>query len=243
MTNRHISVIVPVYSETESLRRIVGWLLDHLRDRLLEILLVVSPESTDESKRVCASLAGEHPEVHVHVQQENPGLGRAIRQGFRASRGRWVLMIDADGEMEIEAVPRMIAAMEQGDYGLIVASRWLRGGGFQGYGRLKYVLNWTFQQVFRVLFRTSTHDLTYGCKLIRGDLARQIPWEATLHEICCETTLRPIRLGVAVAEVPCVWTARKQGVSKNTFWRNLRYLDTAIHVLFWRPNFEGRNGE
>jgi dolichol-phosphate mannosyltransferase len=226
-----ISVVLPVYSETETVRDVVRWHREHLGGRLEEIIIVLSPRSGDASRKVCRELADEDPRVIVHIQQQNPGLGRAVREGLARTRGNLVLMMDSDGEMEIETVPRMLAAMEREGCGLVVASRWLRGGGFSGYDPLKYALNWGFQQLVRALYRTPLHDLTYGFKLMRGELARGIAWAGTLHEIACETTLKPLRLGVVAAEVPSTWTARTQGVSKNTFLRNFRYVAMAWSVL------------
>lgn len=226
-----ISVVLPVYSETETVRQVVGWLREHLAGALEEIIIVLSPRSKPASRDVCRALAESDPRVRLHIQERNPGLGHAVREGLERVRGNIVLMMDSDGEMEIETVPRMIAAMLRDDCGLVVASRWLAGGGFSGYSPIKYGLNWGFQQLFRILFRTPIHDLTYGFKLMRAELARGIAWEGVLHEIACETTLKPIRLGVRVAEVPSRWTARSQGVSKNTFLRNFRYVAMAVRVL------------
>lgn len=227
-----VSVIMPVYSETDTVRQIAEWLLRELGPRLHEILLVQSPRSSEESRAVCRGLINAHPQIQLHVQRENPGLGRAVREGFALATGNLVLMIDSDGEMEIETVPRLLEKMARGGYALVAASRWLPDGGFSGYSRVKYYLNWCFQQLFRWLFWTPLHDLTYGFKLMRAELVRGLDWQGTLHEIACETTLKPIRLGVAVAEVPSKWTARTQGVSKNTFWRNFRYVRTAAAILF-----------
>lgn len=227
-----ISVVMPVYSETDTVRQIAEWLLRELGPRLHEILLIQSPRSSEASRAVCQRLTEEYARVQLHVQRDNPGLGRAVRQGFALATGNLVLMIDSDGEMEIETVPRLLSEMAAGGHGLVAASRWLLGGGFTGYSRLKYYLNWCFQQLFRWLFWTPLHDLTYGFKLIRAELVRGIDWQGTLHEIACETTLKPIRLGVSAAEVPSKWTARTQGVSKNTFWRNFRYVRTAASILF-----------
>ena len=150
---------------------------------------------------------------------------------MRSVRGNVVLSMDSDGEMEIETIPRMIAEMARSNVGLVVGSRWLPGGGFVGYSPAKRWLNWGFQQVFRILFRTRLHDLTYGFKLMRTELVQNIAWEATLHEIGCETTLMPIRLGVPVAEVPTTWRARAEGRSSNNFLRNFRYVGMALSIL------------
>ncbi len=226
-----ISVVLPVYSETEAVRQVVDWLRDHLARRLEEIVIVLSPRSKEASRAICSELAATDPRVRLHIQQRNPGLGYAVREGLERVQGNVVLMMDSDGEMENETVPRMIAAMLRENCGLVVASRWIAGGGFSGYSPVKYWLNWGFQQIFRIAYRTRIHDLTYGFKLMRAELAQGIAWEGTLHEIACETTLKPIRLGVRVAEVPSRWTARTQGVSKNTFARNFRYVATAGRVL------------
>jgi glycosyltransferase involved in cell wall biosynthesis len=226
-----IGVLLPVFSETETVRSVVEWLRGHLGDRLEEILIVISPSSQEESREVCRELAEGDPRVRVHVQERNPGLGHAVREGLARVRGDYVLMMDSDGEMENETVNRMLAAVDDQGYDLVVASRWIKGGGFSGYSPLKYGLNLGFQQIFRLLFRTRIHDLTYGFKLLRGDLARGIAWEGTLHEIACETTLKPVRLGVRVAEVPSRWTARTQGQSKNAFLRNFRYVGMALRIL------------
>jgi hypothetical protein len=226
-----LSVVMPVYSETDTVRQTAQWLIQELGPKLHEILIIQSPNSSQASRAVCRRLTEDYAQVRLHIQRENPGLGRAVREGFALASGNLVLMIDSDGEMEIETVPRMFAEMARGGHAMVAASRWLPGGGFSGYSRLKYYLNWCFQQLFRWLFWTPLHDLTYGFKLIRAELVHGIDWQGMLHEIACETTLKPIRLGASVAEVPSKWTARTQGVSKNTFWRNFRYVRTAAAIL------------
>jgi glycosyltransferase involved in cell wall biosynthesis len=239
-----ISVVLPVYSETDTVRQIADWLREQLGPQLEEMLIVLSPRSQPASRSICDALAQSDDRIRLHIQENNPGLGHAVREGLERTQGNLVLMMDSDGEMEIETVLRMLAEMAVGGHGLVVASRWLRGGGFRGYSRVKYWLNWGFQQLFRTLFWTRICDLTYGFKLMCGELARGIIWEGTLHEIACETTLKPIRLGVSVAQVASTWTARTHGTSKNTFFRNFRYVEMALRILIrgvaMRPVKRGR---
>jgi glycosyltransferase involved in cell wall biosynthesis len=227
-----LSVVLPVYSETETVRQIADWLRQNLGELLTEIVIVVSPRSQPGSRDVCDELARKDGRIRVFVQANNPGLGHAVREGLERTTGNLVLMMDSDGEMEIETVPEMLAEMARGNHAIVVGSRWSQGGGFRGYSKVKFCLNWAFQQLFGILFWTPVRDLTYGFKLIRGELARGIVWEGALHEIACETTLKPIRLGFSAGQVPTRWTARTQGASKNTFWRNSRYVATALRILF-----------
>jgi dolichol-phosphate mannosyltransferase len=227
-----VSVVMPVFSETDSVRAICEWLTRELGDRLLEVIIVISPRSNDASKAVCLALAEQDNRIRVQVQQVDPGVGRAFREGYAQARGNPILSMDSDGEMAVATIPQMLAAMQAGNYGLVVGSRWSKGGGLVGYSPFKYWLNWGFQQIFRVIYWTRIHDLTYGFKLHRAEVLHGMVLEAIGQEIGCESTLKPIRLGVPVAEVPTVWTARTQGRSSNNFWRNFRYLRTALKILF-----------
>jgi len=237
-TDYEISVVLPVCSETETVRQIAAWLVDHLGSHLREIIIVLSPDSNSESAAICRQLERSHALVAVHVQEDNPGLGRAVREGIQRTHGNLVLLMDSDGEMDNETVVRMLEEMSAGKHGLVVASRWTHGGGFVGYSRTKLILNWCFQRLFRILFWTELRDLTYGFKLMHGELARGIAWEGTLHEIACETTLKPIVLGIAATEVPSRWTARKLGMTKNRFFRNFRYAWMALRVWLWGAVFD-----
>jgi dolichol-phosphate mannosyltransferase len=92
--------VLPVYSETETVRQVVDWLRDNLAGRLEEIIIVLSPMSRDASRVLCAELESSDPRVRLHIQEHNPGLGHAVREGLAQARGNAVLMMDSDGEME-----------------------------------------------------------------------------------------------------------------------------------------------
>jgi dolichol-phosphate mannosyltransferase len=231
LDNFQISVVLPVFSETRTVQEIVNWLCTHLEPWLLEVVIVISPRSSWESKEVCQELARTDSRVQVFEQQENPGVGRAFREGYERVEGNIILSMDSDGEMELATIPRMIATMAAGNLGLVVGSRWLPGGGFVGYSPAKRWLNWGFQQLFRILFWTRLHDLTYGFKLMRTELVQNISWQAIYQEIGCETTLKLIWLGIPVSEVPTTWRARTEGRSTNNLARNFRYIGMALSIL------------
>jgi dolichol-phosphate mannosyltransferase len=222
---------MPVFSETDTVRIVVDWLRVNLASRLHEVIIIISPRSSKESFAICDELVRLDPRVQLWVQQVNPGVGNAFREGYARATGNVILSMDSDNEMELEAIPKMLEAMAANNYAVVVGSRWLPGGGFVGYQRFKRVLNWGFQQLFRILFLTRGTDLTYGFKVLRSEVIHGITWEATLSEIGCETTMKPMRAGFGCGEVPSVWTARAQGRSTNNFWRNFRYVRMALHVL------------
>jgi dolichol-phosphate mannosyltransferase len=226
-----LSAVLPIFAERESITDVVSGLCTLIGDDLEEIILVVAKSSPEETFRVCKEVAAQFPVVRISVQKQNPGLGLAVRQGIAEARGTHILMMDSDGEMDVHTVPQMLAVVKERDADLVVASRWMRGGGVEGYNWFKYVLNRGYQGIFRLLYWTPIHDLTLGFKLGRAAVLKSIPWSAQFHDIACETTLRVIRAGYAVAEVPTVWRRRKEGVSTNPFRRNFRYVSQALSIL------------
>lgn len=226
-----ISVVLPVHSEMESLKKVTEKLFELVGDALYEVVIIVSAESPLETFKACEDLTKKYSDVKAYTQK-GKGLGNAVRQGFSYVTGTHVLMIDSDGEMNPETVPKMIRKLLDGNLDMVVASRWMKGGGAIGYTAPKYVFTRFYNRLFRFLFRTSIHDLSLGFKIMRIEIAKGISWEGERHEIATETTLRPIRIGYKVGEVPTVWVRRMTGKSKNWMLANVRYVRMAVRI--WR---------
>jgi dolichol-phosphate mannosyltransferase len=137
---------------------------------------------------------------------------------------------------DLETNPADAAAIvrkaEETGADIVCASRWMRGGGFSGYNPVKLVLNFGYNLIFRALYRTSIHDITFGYKLIRSEILRQVNWQYGTHEFCAELILRPLRLGYKASEIPTRWVKRPAGDSKMTFMRNFRFVSAAWHIFF-----------
>src|SRR5437764_1321533 len=89
------------------------------------------------------------------------------------------------------------------------------------------LLTQSVKLIFRTLYRTSIHDITFGYKLIRSEVLRTVNWEYGTHEFCAELLLKPLRLGYTATEIPTRWVKRPEGDSKMTFMRNFRFVSAA----------------
>jgi glycosyltransferase involved in cell wall biosynthesis len=231
-----ISIVVTVYSETFSLVETIKRLMKYNRDYIYEIILVVSPKSSQECFAICNNLAQQYSFIKVQTQKNNPGVGWAIREGMKLSTGNYVVLISADLETEPEAVDRMIKKIEETGCDGVIGNRWLPEGGFVNYNKTKLVLNYIFQKTFKVLFRTKLGDLTYGFKVLSKKICDNINWEGTLHEIYIETTIKPIKNNYYIEQIPTVWVGRSEGKSSNSFLKNFRYVSMAFKVLSSKIN-------
>ena len=226
-----LSIVVTVFTETFSIRETVEILLGRDRGYIREIILLISPRASEEAFAVCRECAESDPRVKIQVQKNNPGIGWAYREGMQAATGNFVALMSADLETEPAAVDRMVDKILQTGCDGVIANRWLPGGGFTNYDPIKLVLNWIFQKMFMLLFWTNIGDLTFGFKILSKKVTDSIEWQGTLHEICIETTVKPIQRGFRIKQIPSVWVGRREGRSVNTFFKNFRYVRMAFQTL------------
>lgn len=226
-----VSVLMPVYSETELLKQSVIRLKASLGEALHEIIIVVSPKSIPECLELCHRLPQEDPLVRTFVQSDRPGIGWAYREAIPHITGTHGLIISSDLETDPDDAGRLVDAAEKTGADIVCASRWLRGGGFSGYDPLKFVLNYGYNLIFRTLYWMPIHDITFGYKLVKAEVLRRVRWQYGRHEFCAELLLKPARLGYRAVEVPTKWVKRPEGASKNTFVRNFKFASAAIAIL------------
>ncbi len=226
-----LSIVVTVYTETFSIDETLKILLNNDRGYIREILLVASPKASEETFSICRKWTEQDRRVKLLVQRNNPGIGWAYREGMQAAMGNYVALMAADLETEPAAVDRMVRKLQETGCDAVIANRWLPGGGFTNYDPLKLVMNWIFQKIFRMLFWTRIGDFTFGLKLLSKEIADAVEWEGTMHEICIETTVKPLKQGYRLEQVPTVWVGRREGRSVNTFFRNFRYVKMGFKIF------------
>ena len=129
-------------------------------------------------------------------------------------------------------VGTLIAEAEKNPSGIVAASRWIKGGAFHGYSKVKLICNWIFQHFFSFLYGTRLSDMTYGYRILPTRLVQAIRWEELRHPFYLETVVKPLRLGVPVTEIPSVWYARIEGESQTSFFRSFAYFRIGLKTRF-----------
>ena len=204
----NVSVVVPAYNEERrlpaTLDRIAGYLAQHPSLLPAEIV-VVDDGSTDRTSSV-ANAAGATPGVTVRVLRlgRNRGKGAGVRAGLEASRGKRVLISDADLATPIEEVEALLASGAD----LAVGSRALRRELIARRQPLpRDAMGRIFNLALRVLGLTRLLDTQCGFKLLEGSLARRLAGEMRLDGFAFDVELlaRAACAGATIAEVPVRW--------------------------------------
>ena len=107
--NPHISVVIPVYNEAESLTQLQSELADVMRGYDHE-LVFVDDGSSDNSLQMIQ----RGSRVHVLEFARNTGQSAAIYAGLRAARGEILVLIDSDLQNDPSDIPLLLAEVEKG---------------------------------------------------------------------------------------------------------------------------------
>ena len=142
----------------------------------------------------------------------------AFQYAARTEGLDWVVEMDADGSHPPRFIPELLQAGQSAD--VVLGSRYVTGGGVQGWGWMRHLNSWVAGWVARLLLGLWVKDPTSGFRLFRHEVVRQLPWDrmvsdnpSIVEEILYHCKLR----GFRIVEIPIVFVDRKKGRSKFSF--------------------------
>ena len=218
-------VILPTYDEADNLERAVAAILPALRALAPpgSRVLVVDDASPDGTGAIADRLAARDDGVEVLHRARKDGLGPAYVTGFaRALAGGAGLVVEMDADLSHDpAHLAAILAQARAGADVVVGSRYVPGGGIEGWGRLRRWLSRGGCLYARTVLGVGVRDLTSGYKCFRAEALRDIDYASVRsrgYAFQFELTHRAVRAGFRVVEVPITFRDRLRGRSKMS-WR------------------------
>ena len=223
--NQLISIIIPVFNESES----IGYLLDEVlnvmcSNKLNFEIVVVNDGSQDSTSNVLDELTIKIKELSVISLRTNYGQTAAMAAGFDNSNGEVVITLDGDLQNDPSDIPRLISHINQG-YDLICGWR---------YDRKDKLINRRIpSKIANKLIANVTglklHD--YGCSLkaFKKEILDDIKLYGELHRFL--PVLAKIE-GAKIKEIKVNHRSRKYGSSKYGIDRTFRVLMDLLTVWF-----------
>ena len=210
-------VVVPTYDEREAL----PLLLERFAATGMD-LLIVDDSSPDGTGVLAEGLAAERPWMHVMHRAEKDGLGMAYRAGFAwcLAEGYGVIgQMDCDLSHPPEKLAEMHSVLTERDAGLVLGSRYLPGGGTDGWSRTRLAMSRVGCSASRLALGLPFSDLSGGFKLWSAECLAAIDMDELLsagYAFQVETTQLAHLAGARIEEVPFVFSERVAGASKMT---------------------------
>jgi glycosyltransferase involved in cell wall biosynthesis len=216
-----VSVVIPCLNEAENIEACVVAALDAVQRMGVDGEVVVADNGSDDDSAHLAERAG----ARVIVERRR-GYGSAYLAGFAASKGRYIVMADADLTYDFHEIPRFVAALDEGAE-MVIGDRMdnIHPGAMPWLHR--YVGNPILTGLLNLFFGTGIRDAHCGMRAVRRDVLERLDLRTTGMEFASEMVIRASKERLRIAEFPIEYHPRGGESKLASFrdgWRHLRFL-------------------
>ena len=195
-----LSIVVPAYNE----EAVIGRFIESVHTEVSPLgvtweIVVVDDGSTDATVTVVRDAAVRDAAVRDAAQAgdrvrlleiAHRGKGAAVREGFLAARGEWVLMADADLSMPWDNLRRFLdVAAEDPAPQVIIGSREAPGAQRTGEAWSRRVSGRVFNALVRLIAVRGIHDTQCGYKLLSAEAVAALAPHLTIDGFAFDVEL------------------------------------------------------
>ena len=190
-----LSLVLPAHNEEANLGPVVAQALAILPDFADRFeIIVVDDGSHDATGAIADALALTDHRVRAIHHRRNRGYGAALRTGFAATTGGFVMFMDSDRQFDLADLALLSPLASRFD--IVAGFRMERNDPLH-----RRIFAEIFNVTVRLLFGVHLRDIDCAFKLFRGDLLRGLDLAAPGALINTEIQAKARRQGASVAQV------------------------------------------
>lgn len=226
--DKTISLIIPTYNEHDNIIPLTQRLNHVLSGHSYEIVFI-DDNSADGTAELAASLKDEYP-IKVIVRKNKRGLASAVVDGLKVTSGHIIAVMDADLQHPPELVPDLLREIEAGA-DVAVASRYVKGGGCQGWGLTRRLMSKGAGFLAHLLLPATRQvsDPMSGFFMFNREVVAEARLKPTGYKILLEILM--VGKFQSVAEVPYTFVTRERGKSKLNARQQIDYLKHILSLM------------
>jgi dolichol-phosphate mannosyltransferase len=210
-----LSVIVPCYQEKATILELIK------RVQAVDIdkeILVVSDGCTDGTYPLLKKAYAEGGGFRLIRHKVNLGKGHSIRHALHKAHGKWVIIQDADLELDPGDYFSLLAPLREGRATVVFGSRFkVNPPEIPFYSK---IANFIVTLMANILYGANISDEACGYKVMSVELMKSLNLRATRFDFCPEVTAKVLLLGHKIHEVPVKFRPRTYAEGKKINWKD-----------------------
>lgn len=214
------SVILPTVNEAENIPYVIELIVQTFKQYDYEFeIIVVDDASTDGTSDTVCNIQKLCPDYKIRLLERPSklGLGTAYFEGFKLTKGKFIIVMDADLSHHPKYILDMIRKQKDTDADVVSCTRYSAGGGVSGWSLTRMVISRMANLLIKFIFWPKLTDLTGSYRLYKRNA-----FEKLLGSVKCTgfgfqmeaAVLSEKKFKFNVEQVPIVFIERIYGNSK-----------------------------
>lgn len=216
---KKLSVVIPIYNEQKTILEILSRIEAVDLGEIVKEIIIVDDCSTDGTRAILKGLENKYKIIY---QEKNQGKGAAMRRGYQAADGDYVISQDADLEYDPEDFKILLKPFLKGRAEVVYGSRLMTGKPHRVFYIWHYWANKFLTNLSNLFTGLTLTDMETGYKMFKKEVIKAIlpKLKADRFGIEPELTARVGQGKYAVYEVGISYYGRSYAEGKKVNWRD-----------------------
>jgi glycosyltransferase involved in cell wall biosynthesis len=214
-----LSIVIPVYNEAATILDILK-LVASIEIGLDKELIIIDDCSKDGTRDVLKQVAIDHPDWRILFHEVNQGKGAALRTGFAAATGDFVIIQDADLEYDPREYPLLLRPLLENRADVVFGSRFLGGGPHRVCYFWHYQGNKFLTTLSNMMTNLNLTDMEVCYKVFRREVLQSITLKENRFGFEVEITAKVSHGKWRIYEVPVSYYGRSYEEGKKITWKD-----------------------
>jgi glycosyltransferase involved in cell wall biosynthesis len=212
-----VSIVIPCYNERDTIEKIV----EAVRAAPLQSreIIVVDDCSQDGTQALLQEKVSQMVE-RVIYHPVNQGKGAALRSGFAAATGDFIVVQDADLEYSPNDYPLLLEPLMSGKADAVIGSRFMGGQPHRVLFFWHMVGNKFLTLLSNMLTNINLTDVETGYKAFKAPIIKSIQIEEDRFGVEPEIVAKLVRTGCRIYEVGISYSGRTYAEGKKINWKD-----------------------
>jgi len=230
--NEDLSVVIPMYNEEETADKCINRVLKIIEKVASNYeLIIVDDGSKDGTWDKIQAWAARNAHIQSIKHTKNLGVGVAFLDGFKKSKGKYIVTLDADLSYPPEELPKLLHEIHMG-YDVVLASCHVKGGKMVNVPFFRKLTSRLGCIFYKIILKLPLITVDTFFAVYPAEIVKELELKSRGFDLIPELIIKLWKSGYKITEVPTVLTWEKGRKSKiklfTEVFRRLKLIRTLV---------------